>query len=437
MEIEKLKATERTEEVQHIIERMPTRFGFWVSMIVAILFSLLLFFGWMIRYPDVIQGQIVINGNSTPLKLIANSSGKLRLNHIKSKDEVKEGQILAYLENSTHLKSVIHIDSLLRLYNPSIDEIIKLNEKLPKTFSLGELNQKYYAFKSVLEQFVNDRNDHLFEHQEQSLRQLLQEQEKAAIAAQERINISKNNIKFISKFYTRDSTLFAKKVISESELDKTQLTYISSKDAYQNALSNLISTKQQLQQTSTKLQELNITRPEKEQEIRTALISAYNDLNDNIKSWEQKYVLRSPYNGKVQFMKFYTENQFVENGESIFTIIPYQSDILGQVILPAQGAGKIMEGQEVIVKLNNYPYMEYGAVTGYVNSISLTTSQTKTEKADIDTYQILVNFPNKLKTNYGTTLIVKPEAKGTAEIITKDRRLIQRLFDNLKYSLNK
>lgn len=35
--------TQRTEEVQQIIERMPTRFGLWITIIVLCLFSLLFF----------------------------------------------------------------------------------------------------------------------------------------------------------------------------------------------------------------------------------------------------------------------------------------------------------------------------------------------------------------------------------------------------------
>jgi hypothetical protein len=160
-------------------------------------------------------------------------------------------------------------------------------------------------------------------------------------------------------------------------------------------------------------------------------------LLDNIKSWEQKYVFKAPFDGKVQFLKFYNENQFVQSGEQVFTIVPKEEKAFGQVILPAQGSGKIKIGQEVIIKLDNYPYMEYGSITGRVKSISLTTSPTKTEKSEIDTYLVLVDFPNQLKTNYGTKLDFKAEAKGTAEIITNDRRLIQRLFDNLKYIMEK
>lgn len=146
---------------------------------------------------------------------------------------------------------------------------------------------------------------------------------------------------------------------------------------------------------------------------------------------------RAPFAGKVQFLKFWTNNQFIQSGEPIFTIIPKNDQPVGQLILPIQGAGKVKKGQEVIVKLEDYPYVEYGSIKGRVQSISLTTSTMKTEKGDIETYMITVDFPQQLKTNYGTVLDFKFEAKGTAEIITKDRRLVQRLFDNLKYIMKK
>ncbi|WP_316801951.1 HlyD family secretion protein [Pedobacter nototheniae] len=428
---------QRTEEVQHIIDRMPTRFGFWVSAIVAFLFVLMFVFGWVVRYPDVVNGQISINANSAPLKLIANSNGKLKLNGVKSMDEVKEGQILAYVENPTNPTSVIYIDSLLKLFNPNTDDILNIRHKLPHNFSLGELNSKYYAFSNSLQEFINYKQDKLLDKQVQNYVTLLNEQRNGISTASKRVEMAKNSLIYVHKFYSRDSALFAKKVISESELDKTQMSYLSSKDGLQNAINNLINTKQAAQQTESKIQELGIQKPEKEKELQIALTSAYNDLVDNIKSWEQKYVFKAPFSGKVQFLKFYNENQFVQAGEQVFTIVPKEEKAFGQVILPAQGSGKIKTGQEVIVKLDNYPYMEYGSITGQIKSISLTTNTTKTEKADVETYMVLVDFPNQLKTNYGTKLDFKAEAKGTAEIITNDRRLIQRLFDNLKYILKK
>jgi len=428
---------ERTEQVQDIIDRMPTSFGLWVSAIVVFIFSLLLLFGWLVRYPDVVSGQIVVNVNNAPLKLIANSSGKLKLYGLKSMDDVKEGQVIAYLENPTKLENVILIKELLKKYNPNADTIIRIFKRLPANFSMGDLNLKYYAFVNSLQDYINYKEDKLLEKQDLNLQTIQSEQKDAIDAAKNRVDISINNVKYVYKFYKRDSTLFARKVISESEFDKTVMNYIAAKDSYQSALNNMITSRQSEHQTGGKREELSIQKPEKNKELHMAVISAYNDLIDNIKSWEQKYVFRSPFNGKVQFLKFYTENQFVQTGEQVFTIIAKENEVFGQLILPENGSGKIKEGQEVIVKLDNFPYLEYGSITGKVNSISLTTTITKTEKSDIDTYMILVDFPNQLKTNYGKQLDFKSEAKGTADVITNDRRLIERFFDNLKYVLKK
>jgi multidrug efflux pump subunit AcrA (membrane-fusion protein) len=431
------KENRRTEEVQNIIERMPAKFGYWTTIIVLLLFVNLGVFGWLIKYPDAISGTITINSNLSPLKLVSNTSGKLKLYGIKSKDAINEGTIIAYIENSAKLEDVLAVADILDNYNSNTDDPLLVYKKFPNDLSLGELNTKFYAFKHALQEIINYKTGQLPLKQISSLNYLLDQQTSAIGSAVKRLNNSLVTQNYAHKFYKRDSILYKQKVISESELDKSELTYISAKDAYQGAMNNLINIKQTAQQTETKLLELTIQDPEKQKELDIAMVSTYNDLVDNIKLWQQKYVFKSPYAGNVQFLKFFNDNQFIQAGEAVFTIIPKKNKVHGEVILPARGAGKIKEGQKVVVKLDNFPYMEFGTIQGKVSSISLTTNTTKVESSEIEAYLVLVDFPHMLKTNYGSTLDVKAETKGTAEIITNDRRLIQRLFGNLKYSVSK
>ncbi len=436
-EIQKYRGNDRTEEVQDIIERMPTRFGFWVTLIVLALFILLFVFGWFIRYPDVVAGQININATEAPVKLVANSYGKLKLNGLKSMSDVKENQIIAYLQNPADLTSIMKLDSLLKNFNPNTNDFAKIMADLPKELSFGEINQKYAVFLNSINELNNYNVDKLFDKQSQNLVSLLNEQRNAISTSMNRIDMSSRNLASMKKFYRRDSTLFSKRVISESELDKTEISYTTSKDTYQGAVSALINTKQQAQQTEGKLKEIAIQKSEKQKELRIAVIATYNDLADNIKSWELKYVFRAPFAGKVQFLKFWVDNQFIQSGEQVFTVVPKMNKAYGEVSVPTVGAGKVKVGQEVIVKLDNFPYHEYGSIKGFVNSISLSTNTTKTDKGDVENYMVTVNFPDQLKTNYGAKLDVKLDAKGSAEIITNDRRLIERFFDNLKYAIKK
>lgn len=436
-DIEKHYYNNRTEEVQDIIERMPTRFGFWVSVIVIAIFILLFVFGWLIRYPDVVTGQITINANEAPIKLVANSYGKLRLYEVKSMDDVKEDQILAYLQNPAELDAVLKLDSILKNFDPNSNDFSALISNFPNRLSYGEINSKYAVFLNSINEFNNYNVDKLYDKQAQNLQKLIYEQNAAISTSLNRVEMSKSNLLSMGKFYKRDSILLSKRVISESEFDKTEMSYTNSKDGYQSAISSLINNKQQAQQTEGKLKETIIQKSEKQKELRIAVIATYNDLIDNIKSWEMKYVFRAPFAGKLQFLKFWTENQFVQSGEPLFTIIPKMKGVLGQISIPTIGAGKVKVGQEVIVKLENFPYNEYGSIKGIVSAISLSTNSTKTDKGEVENYMVTVNFPNQLQTNYGAKLDVKLEAKGVAEIITKDRKLIERFFDNLKYAVNK
>ena len=48
---------------------------------------------------------------------------------------------------------------------------------------------------------------------------------------------------------------------------------------------------------------------------------------------------------------------------------------------------------------------------------------------------VVVELPRELATNYSQKLQFKPNISGTADIIVNKRRLIERLFDNLRYSI--
>ncbi|WP_316793709.1 HlyD family efflux transporter periplasmic adaptor subunit [Pedobacter frigoris] len=434
---QKYHSKERTEHVQHIIDRMPVKFGFWISVIVGVIFIILFVFGWIIRYPDVVSGKIMINTSVAPIKLVSNISGKLQLRGFKSSDIVREESIIAYIQNPTSIESLLAIIRLLDQFDPNEVENTGILDKLPPKVALGELSQKYYAFISCVQQTQNFKQNKLYEKQISSLQQLATEQKAAIVATEKKLRISEENLKLGSKFYGRDSILFVRKVLSESDFDKTQMNFLSSRDNYQSTLSAVIGSREQAQQTLSKIQEVEIQKNEKEKELALALSTTYNDLKDNINLWQQKYLFKAPFNGKVQFLKFWTNSHFVQAGEPVFTIIPDQQEPYGQLILPAIGAGKVKMGQEVIVKLDDFPYMEYGTIKGKVSAISLTTNTEKTEQGNLETYLVTVKFSEGLRTNYGRKLEFKSESKGSADIITNDRRLIQRLFDNIKYVLNK
>ncbi len=81
-------------------------------------------------------------------------------------------------------------------------------------------------------------------------------------------------------------------------------------------------------------------------------------------------------------------------------------------------------GQQVNIRLENYPDTEFGTLGGVVNSISLVPD---TEGF----YLVNVSLDETLKTSYNKEIAFKQEMKGVAAIITEDLRLIERFFYQL------
>lgn len=427
----------KTEEVQDIIERMPINFGKIVSVIAAIIFLLILLFGWLVRYPDIVTGDVTVNAVHVPIKLVSLKAGKLKLATIYSHDSVMENQIIAHIESATDFESALAIKKLISGITLPLSHAAAVYEALPKEAALGELSIGYFAFLNAVKQLADYQTNQLYVKQERALQELLVQQNSVLEASHIKAGIGAQNQRLYDNFYHRDSILFSKKVLSAGDFDRTKINHIGAQDVYQNTLREIATSKEQIARTNSQLQEISIQKTEKEQQLNLELFTGYNALLDLLRNWEQQYVFTTPIAGKVQFLKFWENNQFVQSGEEVFTILPHQEKVLGQVTLPAQGAGKVAIGQEVIVKLEDYPYMEYGSITARVKSISLTTKAVQTEVGEIQHYLVVLDFPRELQTNYGATLDFKYEIKGTAEIITKDRRLIERFFDNLKYIAEK
>jgi multidrug resistance efflux pump len=425
---ESVKRSERSEEVQYILERMPTKFGLVVSILTIGLFIMLIVFGFTVSYPDVVTGNITINAEQPPIKMIALSSGKIRLLK-KSKQVVKTGELIGYLDNPADFRDVSSLKATLKSF-----EILHPSDSLLRTdWVLGELTPKYYRMISAVQNYRTFYSANLYEKQAEDLEISIAQGRQSLQQLNQQLDLIKSNVALTFKSFQRDSTLFKGKVESEAEFERSRMNYYNIKKNYHDGLNAIYAQERQIADNFNKLQQTAIEKKDKEQLIKTELASTYNDLLEELAAWQQKFEFISPTNGNVQFLDFWRENQFVAQGQEIFSVISKESKPSGELILPSSGAGKVQVGQEVIVKLENYPYQQYGTIKGKVESISLTTSQSRDRNNSfVNNYLITVTLPNSLKTNFGSTLDFKSELKGSADIITQDRKFVSRLFDNLR-----
>jgi hypothetical protein len=162
-------------------------------------------------------------------------------------------------------------------------------------------------------------------------------------------------------------------------------------------------------------------------------INQYNaDINEALQllkvalgQWQEKYLVKSPINGTITFTSFWNENQIINPGDVLATVIPENpSRIIVRAKVPSSGSGRLRLGQEVNIKLSGYPYMEFGVIKGRISSISLVPVE--------DSYIAEIELINGMRTTYGRELGFINEMTGTTDIITDNSRLIYRFIKPLK-----
>jgi len=426
----------RTEEIQDIIERMPQNSGRIVLWIIIGLTILLLIFGWLIKYPELAKGQITITAELSPVKLVSKTSGRLILLNHKTNDIVKGGEIFALIESSADLRDILTIDSMMKNFNPELSINKDILSRFPRNLNIGEMTEIYFKFLNALELTVRFPSNHSYQFQKEDNKLAIQSQNDILNQLDSLRLIKDKTKKIVNNLLLKDSLQYYQiKGIAETELDKTKLDYYNSLESSQSIKKDIIGTRNQVRTLNNKHNQLTLDQQSYEQKTGIDLISSCGALKFGIRQWLMNYTFKAPFAGELEFLDFWKQNDFAESGKELFSILPEKNYLIGNVYLPSTGAGNVKIGQHVNIKLDNFPYNEYGIIDGKVKSVSLLAEKKLniSDSQSTNAYLVTVELPNNLITNYGTKIGFQYEIKGVAEIITDKRRLIERLFDNLKY----
>ncbi len=416
----------RSDEVKEILQRMPS----WIirsgTSMFFVIILLLIAGSWFFRYPDTIQSRLVLTSLHPPAEMIARSSGQIQNLYVKDNQEVKKGELLAIIENPALNKHVFLLKEKLNDFHAHLTGVANIKANLlDPNFRLGGIQAYYNVFlksyvdyQRFFELKYYDRKISSFQDKISmyNLYYDRQYQQKKILGIE--LAISK-------KQFLRDSSLFNREVISQAEFQNARKKHLEQSYLFHGARSSLAATQINISEVNQQIIDLELQKEKERKELQNLLIQSYDNLKAQIDIWEQKYLLASPIDGMVSFNRFYSSNQNVKLGERVFTILPADSaKIIARVELGLRGAGKVKIGQRVNIKLDNYPYLEYGMLEGRIRSISKVPEDQK--------YSLDVDFPKGLVTNYDIELEFAQQIEGQAEIITEDFRLLQRIFNPIR-----
>lgn len=415
-----------SEEVRDVLSDPPKTILKWGNSILLGFITLLFFLSWYIKYPDIVVAPVVITTNIPPEKILAKTSGKIEAILVNDKVFVKENTPLAIIQNSADYKEVLNLSKDINGINSQDESALNINfNKIIdryKISNLGDIRQAFSLFEKDC--IAHDLNQELQPFQVQ-----VKAQNSESVQISNRLNIlqqqkslNESELKLQKNDVNRYEILFNKGIISAQDFDNKKLGYLQAEKNYKNLLSSISQLKSALIENTRSSKSNKINGAKENVTLENSQIQSFYQLKKSIKDWELTYVLKSSEAGKVSFLQIWTANQSISVGEPVFAVIPtLEKGYIGKLKAPAMNSGKIKVGQSVNIRLANFPDSQYGMLQGVIQNISLTPDKEGNLLID-------VILPNKLETSYHKKIVFQQEMSGSAEIITEDLRLIERLL---------
>ena len=416
-----------SDPVREIMGKPPKRILRWGTTIMFLVFVLFIFFAWLIRYPDIIPAAVEITTTNPPVTLVTKITGHINSLFVKEREKVNAGQLVALMETTASMKEI----ELLKQTIDTIKTPETLSSRLLPAFSeLGELQGFYGTFLKNLSDLNNYMINDFYGSKIASLTDEINGIQEFISRLSIKEKLYSENQRLEAKKYSRDSSLYASKVIAESGLENSHQSLLRVSMELQQARLDHSSKTIEISEKRQQLQDYRITRIDEKEKLVSVLRESFLNLKAQINLWENTYLLISPIEGIVSFTKFWSANQSVVKDEPVVSIVPIDAGkFLGRINLKMERSGKVKTGMVVNIKLSGYPYMEYGMVRGIVKSKSLVPAE--------DAYVIEIELPNGLTTLYGKTLDFTQNMQGTAEIITENIRLIQKIVNPFRYMVSR
>ena len=316
------------------------------------------------------------------------------------------------------LKNKIDSAGQNQIFSFPVNEISK--------YKLGELQSDYNVFSKALEdEKLFSRLQPYAPENLAANQSIIENKNRISILKQQR-NLENSKFNLSKKNYDRSQTLFDQGVISKMELENEKIKYLQAEQNLKNINISLSQFEESINNLNKTKSGASINSEKDKINYSSAALQSFEQLRKSLKQWELAYLITSSTNGKVSFQQFWGENQFLKAGDVILSILPSEKTaIVGRMFVPTVNSGKIIPGQKVLIRLDNYRYQEFGIVEGKVQNISLTPDKD-------GNYYVEITLPKGLETSYNKTLPFDKELKGNAEIVTQDLRLIERLFYQIR-----
>ena len=277
------------------------------------------------------------------------------------------------------------------------------------------------------------------------------EAEKASLITQ----MEEENEKLDALYEIRQSILQDKNIINQNhyeaylrfEVWKTNLSKLENIKNYNLEKLEKEKTLPSSMTTATVLDELNSQYLISCDDYNTLYISFEHDIEEEIIKYQTSQKINrtrlrqiedsllftkvcAPIDGIIQEISVFNTGDWIQAGQNIFNIIPYEtSSPKIEIIIPARQAGKIEEGMKVKIRFPSLPYHEFGGTEGTI--ITIDPDVTKTQNGEAF-FIIRTNIEKTiLSDKKGKSYPLKVGLEADARIVLSRKTILNYILEKL------
>lgn len=427
------------EDIQEMLGNPPGWILHSGISIVFLVVEVALIMSWLIKYPDKMEASVIIRTEFAPTELVTLSSGILDTLFVNEGGQVKKGTIVGVIENTAIMNDVFALEKAVDDIYAFKTSVQYAKIQLDETLELGELQRSYAQISQAIKDLQYFLNSPAKKKQVRALQKEILQVQKLNQSLQEQEQILSQETDLVKKDYERNQKLYDQKVLSALEMENKESEYLLQQRSLEQMKTSQIQNDIRVQQLRTQVMQLKQDHDQEEKQKINTLKQLCNGFQAEVQQWKLKYLLIAPIDGEL----VYTPNVFsglsLSSGQKVGTILPEleENAILGYAQLSSEGIGKVQVEGDVHISLSEWPQKEYGSILAKVKEISAIAENTENGYQ----YQLQLAIPiqattvntqqDSILTTYQKYIPFHQNMTGVAHVITEDKSILTRIFDQV------
>jgi hemolysin D len=348
-------------------------------------------------------------------------AGKVAQVNVREGDTVRSGQVLMELDTDLAQKDIERLQTALTAIRAELSQAHILVAQIQSQSKTGVRAAE--ADRRTKEVSVR-RNESTIATQQQLLMQLKQDADRQQQRVIKFSNLaSQGAISQEQVFGVQQALNDRKRTITDAEGTIHQLAIDNDRVLAEIAHQRIEAEQAQQQaQQQVQQQQLRVTELESKRQDTQVLLATAEAKR------KQRFVYASE-SGKISSLLVKQPGEVVQPGQSLAEIAPAGQPLILLAYLPVQESGPVQVGMPVKVKLDAFAYQDYGIVEGRVVAVAADSQQ---PEQGGPVYRLEVSLQRHAAALNGQSIAFKAGQTGTAEIITRRKRIIDLLIDPIR-----